>query len=150
MLIPSTVKQDRRLPSHIRYINLVCTLLSLQQTCARYDFMRVVKHLKICLTIDTRTSARIAPLQYTIIDTALPILIFRIPQITRLHPSFRDIMSESIWSILLRDLKFLRCTGIAPDKFFCLSSLRFCRAGNRIVGISRANCGNMRQCIVPA
>lgn len=34
-------------------------------TCTRYDFMRTVKHLKICLTIDTQTSAAIAPLQYT-------------------------------------------------------------------------------------
>lgn len=34
--------------------------------------MRAVKHLKICLTIGTQTSAEIAPLQYTIINTAPP------------------------------------------------------------------------------
>jgi len=53
--------------------------------------MRAVKHLNICLTIGAQTFAEIAPLQYTTIDTALPILIFRIPQITRLRPSFLTI-----------------------------------------------------------
>lgn len=136
MLMPLAAKRDR--PFAFSYSiykpRLYFTITAADcATCMRYDFMRTVKHLKICLTIDTQTSAAIAPLQYTYHRYFSPYTHISHSTDYAIASLFsRSHAGIDLIGTVTGDLEFLRCTGTVTrhTSFLFVSSpfmLRFCR-----------------------